>query len=61
MPNLEGLGACPPENFEKLYPLRVNLRAFLMALSYPVLFNNTIACIQIMTSYIHAILSCDWH
>ena len=30
MPNLGGLGACPPENFEKLNPLRLNLRAFLM-------------------------------
>ena len=25
--NLGGLGACPPENFEKLDPLRLNLRA----------------------------------
>ena len=28
--NLGGLGACPPENFEKLHPLRLNLGAFLM-------------------------------
>ena len=32
MPNLGGLGACPPENFEKLNPLRLNLRALLMVL-----------------------------
>ena len=24
MPNLGGLGTCPPENFEKLDPLRLN-------------------------------------
>ena len=30
MPNLGGLWACPPENFEKLDPLRLNLRALLM-------------------------------
>ena len=30
MPNLGGLGHVPPENFEKLNPLRLNLRAFLM-------------------------------
>ena len=30
MPNLRGLGACPPGNFEKLSPLRLNLRAFLI-------------------------------
>ena len=29
MPTLGGLGACPPENFEKLDPLRLNLRVFL--------------------------------
>ena len=29
MPNLGGSGACPPENFEKLDPLRLNLRALL--------------------------------
>ena len=28
--NSRGSGACPPENFEKLHPLRLNLRAFLM-------------------------------
>ena len=31
MPILGGLGACPPENFEKLDPLRLNLRVFLTA------------------------------
>ena len=30
LPNLGGLGVCPPENFEKLDPLRLNLRALLM-------------------------------
>ena len=30
MPNLGGMGACPPEKFEKLDPLRLNLRALLM-------------------------------
>ena len=33
MPNLGGLGACPPRNFEKLSPLRLNLRAFLIVYS----------------------------
>ena len=32
MPNLGGLGAYPPENFEKLDPLRLNLRALLLLL-----------------------------
>ena len=31
IPNVGGSGGMPPENFEKLNPLRLNLRAFLMA------------------------------
>ena len=29
-PNQEGLGACPPEKFENLDPLRLNVRSLLL-------------------------------
>ena len=42
MPNLGGSGGMPPGNFEKLSPLRLNLRAFLMV--YCLYYSKTAHC-----------------
>ena len=41
MPNLGGLGHALPENFEKLNPLRLNLRSFLMVCCFYYVFQDS--------------------